>query len=302
MVRFILVAVALAATPVVDAHADPLIITEDTVLDYAVDGHISLEHGTLTTLDGASADFISINSDSQITILGGTFGWIGQADSAAATLDIYGGVIGSLFMDEPGPMTGSIYGGEITGRITVWGLNGQGSRLDIHGGFIGPEHIFTFGGGRTHVYGFNLIHEGGPCPPSTPCASISGYLEDGAPFFTLTNDPSRFVLHSEPMDVPTPGDTFPFDGVVDVTDLNVVRNGFGRPGYGDMDISGRVDIADLNAVRNNFGLTAASVPEPSSVCLAAVSACLILGVTRSFSQRRYRLPLLGQRRQENYSS
>ena len=59
-----------------------------------------------------------------------------------------------------------------------------------------------------------------------------------------------------------PGDTNA-DGVVDITDLNNVRNNFGALGpgvLGDTDGNNRVDINDLNAVRNNFG---ASLPAPS---------------------------------------
>lgn len=59
-----------------------------------------------------------------------------------------------------------------------------------------------------------------------------------------------------------PGDT---DGnnVVDVWDLNNVRNSFGESGpgvLGDTNGDNRVDIEDLNAVRNNFG---AGQPEPT---------------------------------------
>jgi autotransporter-associated beta strand protein len=54
------------------------------------------------------------------------------------------------------------------------------------------------------------------------------------------------------------------DGVVDLTDLNNVRNNFGRGGpgvEGDTNGDGVVDLTDLNNVRNNFGATAApSVP------------------------------------------
>jgi len=57
-----------------------------------------------------------------------------------------------------------------------------------------------------------------------------------------------------------PGDTYPFDGKVDITDLNNVRNNFGSQGQiailiGDAigALNGAVDISDLNAVRNNFG-------------------------------------------------
>jgi hypothetical protein len=52
------------------------------------------------------------------------------------------------------------------------------------------------------------------------------------------------------------------DGVVDLTDLNNVRNNFGGAGVGDTNGDGIVDLVDLNAVRNNFG--AGSAPPITS--------------------------------------
>jgi hypothetical protein len=71
-------------------------------------------------------------------------------------------------------------------------------------------------------------------------------------------------------DVLAPGDTNG-DGLVDLTDLNNVRNHFGGTGLGDTNADGVVDLEDLNAVRNNFGATASSaaVPEPGAGLLLA---------------------------------
>ncbi len=63
-----------------------------------------------------------------------------------------------------------------------------------------------------------------------------------------------------------PGDTNG-DGVVDLIDLNNVRNHFGETGEnvpGDTNDDGIVDLSDLNAVRNNFGATAPA-PAPSPI-------------------------------------
>ncbi len=49
------------------------------------------------------------------------------------------------------------------------------------------------------------------------------------------------------------------DGLVDLVDLNNVRNNFGGVGLGDTDGNGTVDLDDLNAVRNNFGAGPAPV-------------------------------------------
>jgi probable HAF family extracellular repeat protein len=58
------------------------------------------------------------------------------------------------------------------------------------------------------------------------------------------------------------------DGVVDLEDLNNVRNTFGETGAGlagDANGDGTVDLTDLNAVRNNFGASnPVPVPEPGT--------------------------------------
>lgn len=74
------------------------------------------------------------------------------------------------------------------------------------------------------------------------------------------------------------------DGVVDLVDLNNVRNNFGGNGLGDTDGNGTVDLSDLNNVRNNFGASAAAnaVPEPASLALAGLTAlgALLFGKRR----------------------
>jgi len=68
------------------------------------------------------------------------------------------------------------------------------------------------------------------------------------------------------------------DRVVDIVDLNNVRNGFGGAGLGDANHDGSVDIEDLNAVRNNFGQGAAAVvPEPAAETLAAMALLCAIG-------------------------
>jgi hypothetical protein len=79
-----------------------------------------------------------------------------------------------------------------------------------------------------------------------------------------------------------PGDTNG-DGVVDLVDLNNVRNHFGDVGLGDTSpFDGDVDLDDLNAVRNNFGATggATAVPEPSAVLMVLLGA-LAIGIWRA---------------------
>lgn len=88
-----------------------------------------------------------------------------------------------------------------------------------------------------------------------------------------------------------PGDTYPFDGKVDLYDLNNVRNHIGEEGEfglpGDtMRFDGVVDLSDLNAVRNNFGYGADganAVPEPGALAMlfAALPAIGALSFRRS---------------------
>lgn len=81
---------------------------------------------------------------------------------------------------------------------------------------------------------------------------------------------------------PATGDTNG-DGLVDLEDLNNVRNNFGAIGPDDgtltgdtFPFNGAVDLDDLNNVRNHFGeenmvQSPASVPEPSTLVVAMLS-------------------------------
>jgi hypothetical protein len=76
----------------------------------------------------------------------------------------------------------------------------------------------------------------------------------------------------------TPGDTIQ-DGVVDVVDLNNVRNNFGSVGdpvLGDTaPLDGIVGVSDLNAVRSFYGTNDGSqiVPEPAPPFPALIGHC-----------------------------
>jgi hypothetical protein len=70
------------------------------------------------------------------------------------------------------------------------------------------------------------------------------------------------------------------DGLVDIDDLNAVRNNFGAAGAADGSLAGDafpfdglVNIDDLNAVRNNFGVGAAA-PEPSALAMTLLALAL----------------------------
>jgi len=87
---------------------------------------------------------------------------------------------------------------------------------------------------------------------------------------------------------PLQGDTNG-DFVVNLTDLNNVRNNFGGAGLGDTDGDNDVDLDDLNAVRNNFGAAAgiSAVPEPSGFALLAT--LLLAAVTLAVRSSRVSL-------------
>jgi hypothetical protein len=76
------------------------------------------------------------------------------------------------------------------------------------------------------------------------------------------------------------------DGIVDLADLNAVRNNFGRTDAGSlldgdaMPYDGRVDLDDLNRVRNAFG-NSQPVPEPATLALMASAFPLLLTWLRS---------------------
>ncbi len=88
---------------------------------------------------------------------------------------------------------------------------------------------------------------------------------------------------------PQPGDTNG-DGVVNLNDLNNVRNHFGETGSsipGDANGDGSVTLVDLNLVRNNFGTTAGPTPVPEPASGALIAAGLLAIAFRSVASRRF---------------
>lgn len=79
------------------------------------------------------------------------------------------------------------------------------------------------------------------------------------------------------------------NGVVDLADLNAVRNYFGTSGssVGDtLPFDGVVDLSDLNRVRNQFGqVQMQPVPEPSSLSLMVLALVGFAGIP--FARRRH---------------
>lgn len=102
------------------------------------------------------------------------------------------------------------------------------------------------------------------------------FIRTEGPSFRSLGDGRALILSDSTTPEPVPGDTNG-DRIVDLEDLNNVRNHFGESGAGvvgdTLPFDGMVDLEDLNAVRNHFGDVAPStVPEPNAITLFAMTA------------------------------
>jgi hypothetical protein len=168
--------------------------------------------------------------------------------------------VNSLFADE----SGNVY---VAGATTLsLGAPNAGTRdafvqkYDSQGTVL---WTYQFGSNRTDHLSDGAVDEEGRL---VLVGTTDGSLTVPNPNFS--NDAWIALFHENP-DIPLPGDTNG-DGLVDLEDLNNVRNHFGGAGLGDTaPFDGVVDLNDLNAVRNNFGASIVpnAVPEPSSVLL-----------------------------------
>jgi hypothetical protein len=131
-------------------------------------------------------------------------------------------------------------------------------------------------------------------PAGSTLLSPSELLDLGSPFaiggqqdltleFLLVTGETIFgnVAYGEIVPMGQVGDTNG-DGVVNIDDLNNVRNNFGTMGPPDgthpgdsFPFDGQVNIDDLNNVRNNFGAGQAPVPEPASLLIACLAAAFV---------------------------
>ncbi len=114
----------------------------------------------------------------------------------------------------------------------------------------------------------------------------SSYPHDFVAFQGALYFGARDDLHGDELFKITPpaGDTN-FDGQVNLTDLNHVRNNFGGSGLGDTNGDGVVDTVDLNAVRNNLRAEAPPVVRttprrpPTEAFAAAYDAVFAMSMT-----------------------
>lgn len=178
---------------------------------------------------------------------------------AGATLS--GATINSAIFDTANPgdnpfIAGSPVGGDTTGL----GLDLANNRL-----------FASFGSGSQVAGTYKLLDFTYGTPGAGSTATGDGFV---ASVGVLTNvAASVAALPNAPS---LPGDTNG-DGVVNLVDLNNVKNNFGSPSppaVGDTDGDGDIDLTDLNAVKNNFGAvapaSAVSVPEPASAIVALI--------------------------------
>ena len=101
-------------------------------------------------------------------------------------------------------------------------------------------------------------------------------------YFADPLDPAGFSARSvwfDDLELTIAGDVNG-DALIDLVDLNAVRNQFGEPGTADLNGDGLVGLADLNEVRNSFaGQDAVPVPEPPAGLLA-LAALAMIALTR----------------------
>lgn len=171
------------------------------------------------------------------------------------------------------PTLGEFGGYRITGFV-----DGAGD------GAIDHDGVMTF-----------ILAADGPGDPDGGAMNIYQMIPDALDNNFTSNDEDAFDFGPF-----VPGDTYPFDGKVDLEDLNNVRNNFGEEGEfgtpGDtFRFDGVVDLSDLNEVRNNFGAGVAesnAIPEPASIALSAVMALAALTAVA----KRSAPPLLHRKR------
>jgi uncharacterized repeat protein (TIGR01451 family) len=143
----------------------------------------------------------------------------------------------------------SIALGDLDGDGDLDLISGRG-RLDVNE----PAIVWLFDSARSVVVDSGL-RLGAAYTASIALADFDGDGDLDAVFGNRANGDGDAT--SVWLNAAVAGDTAPFDGRVDLVDLNNVRNWFGATGQaasaGDTDSDGDVDLLDLNSVRNAFG-------------------------------------------------
>lgn len=186
---------------------------------------------------------IQIRGDNRLNLLGGRFAQrlVGTGD---AEILVSGGQFSGLWQFDAGSQHIAMTGGRGVG------LSGGGVSLD----FFSAYPLYSLDGDRSLLAGFSS----NPPQVSTSTASAASGV--------------RWRMHSTAFH---PADSN-LNGVVDLPDLNLVRNHFGRTRVDLLDsylgetlpYDGRVDLDDLNRVRNAMGET---FPVAGSVAIDAAT-------------------------------
>jgi hypothetical protein len=252
------------------------------------------------TIDGTQAflgpDEIVIEGGVSVTMIGGDYRF---TNGSTGEYSDYGVILASEYRGASLTMIDGALDG-------VW-LSGP-DRFQMHGGFVEYAQIGASAFGDAAIYGGTInvvdpvggaLHIHGGIFPNTRFGE-GNYPEESWVYFfgddlTLENGRLTGVFESgDVADYAASGNVAivrsdyiagdaDFDGDVDLSDLNLVRNNFGLFAAGDVSLNGLVDLADLNLVRNNFGLSIHSVPEPASFMLMAP---MFLVALLSTSRRR----------------
>ncbi len=192
--------------------------------------------------------------------------------------------------------------GDGSGVINIDGNTAYGGEVRFSGGEQTLNFFDFQPAGPVHVYGGPTVHVNAFSQnpvvfmdSNEPLATIVGIRRPGTGGdqgrsigVQRTTDWTVFANDERPF-----GDTNS-DGVVDLADLNNVRNHFGSrltSGFWEsvgeaLPLDGSVDLADLNAVRNSFGQSTA-VPEPSSGIMA-LGCVALAGIASGYRCRRSR--------------
>ena len=151
--------------------------------------------------------------------------------------------------------------------------------MSLNGG-LGGGTVFSIpvgGGTPKTLYSFDSTH--GDRPEGS--LTLSGSTLYGmATYGGTNNEGTVFALHLLPGDANN-------DGTVDINDLTIVLNNYGRTGMtwsqGEFTGGGTVDINDLTIVLANYNTSLGSsaaglsaVPEPASLALLAIAAFSLL--------------------------
>lgn len=175
---------------------------------------------------------------------------------------------------------------------TPWNFETDEDSIDQGEQMNGYQALIEALDGRRDLLGAVHIWQWGmPGAAGSPFyLNPNGVNVPGTNFDESLGAPAARLLSNYVRTARQPGDTN-HDGVVNIEDLNAVRNHFGESGEsvpGDANGDGVVGIDDLNDVRNNFGAVAGgskSVPEPAAMALCALGAlaAMLFGKAQAIS-------------------